>query len=421
MKDSKKVGADRLRSTTAFVVVALAFMVNMMGTTLPTTIYRYYQLQYNLTSTTITELYAFGAVGVLGALVVAGNWSDQLGRRPMLLVGLYIAAASAVAFLFSHSLFGLMLGRLLSGISTGIFTGTATAALVELAPPAWLRQAAFVATASNMLGMGLGSILSGVLVEVLPWPTRLPYAVHLLLVCAAIPAVWRLPKMARPFVRMKLRPQPISLPREVRGAFVPAAIAAGAGFVVVGFFAAVAPRLIWSVLGYRSGITVGAIIFLLFLSSAFGQWVQTKIPAPRRQPAGCGGLIAGLSCIALCVPERSLYVLLIATVFTGMGQGISFRAGLGDITAKSPSDRRAEVTSSFFVALYVAISVPVIGIGFVVQRAGIQRATILFAGLTIAPVLVALYLILRGGSRRNGLDDGGRPRHPGSADAEPRH
>lgn len=157
--------------------------------------------------------------------------------------------------------------------------------------------------------------------------------------------------------------------------------------------------MIWSVLGYRSGITVGTIIFLLFLSSAFGQWVQTKIPAPRRQPAGCAGLIAGLSCIALCVPEKSLGILLIATMLAGMGQGISFRAGLGDITARSPSNRRAEVTSSFFVALYLAISVPVIGIGFVVQLADIQRATILFAGLTIVPVLVALYMILRGDDR----------------------
>jgi hypothetical protein len=54
------------------------------------------------------------------------------------------------------------------------------------------------------------------------------------------------------------------------------------------------------------------------------------------------------------------------------------------------------------VALYVAISVPVIGIGFAVQLAGIQRATILFAGLTIAPVLVALYLILRRDDRMIG-------------------
>jgi hypothetical protein len=42
------------------------------------------------------------------------------------------------------------------------------------------------------------------------------------------------------------------------------------------------------------------------------------------------------------------------------------------------------------------------GIGFAVQLAGIQRATIFFAGLTIAPVLVALYLILRRDDRMIG-------------------
>jgi hypothetical protein len=54
------------------------------------------------------------------------------------------------------------------------------------------------------------------------------------------------------------------------------------------------------------------------------------------------------------------------------------------------------VTSSFFVVLYVAISLPVIGLGVVVQFAGIQRATLIFAGLTIVLVLAALLLLLRG-------------------------
>ncbi|WOD13375.1 hypothetical protein [Paraburkholderia kirstenboschensis] len=43
------------------------------------------------------------------------------------------------------------------------------------------------------------------------------------------------------------------------------------------------------------------------------------------------------------------------------------------------------------------------GIAFAVQLAGIQRATIFFAGLTIAPVLVALSLILRRDDRMIGV------------------
>jgi MFS family permease len=395
-----KTSADAPQSFLAFLAVAGAFMINMMGTTLPTAIYRYYQMQYGFTPTVITVIYACYALGVLGALLIVGNWSDQLGRRRMLLAGLCASAAAAVTFLLSDGQSTLMLARLLSGISAGIFTGTATVAVIELAPPAWRQRAVLAATASNMLGLGCGPLLGGVLVEWLPWPTRFPYAVHLLLVLVAMLGVWRAPETAKLPVRVKLRMQRISLPAEVRGVFVPAAVAGFAGFVVVGFFAAVGPQLIRVVLGYRSGIAVGLIVFLLFACSAFGQTVHAKIPARWRQPVGCAGLIAGLSGVALCVPERSLAALLAGVALAGTGQGISLRAALGDITAKSPADRRAEVTSSYFVVLYVAISLPVIGLGVAVQVMGIQRATLIFAGVTIVLAGVALLLLLCGWGRR---------------------
>ncbi|MCX4171076.1 MULTISPECIES: MFS transporter [Paraburkholderia] len=383
------------RSPIAFLAVALAFAINMMGTTLPTAIYRYYQLQYGFTPTIITVIYASYAIGVLGALLLVGNWSDQLGRRRMLLAGLFASAASALMFLLSDGLALLMLGRLLSGISAGIFTGTATVAVIELAPPAWRGKAMLAATASNMLGLGCGPLLSGILVELFPWPMRLPYAAHLALVGVAALVVLGVPETATMSARVKLGIQKISLPAEVRRAFIPAALAGFAGFVVVGFFAAVAPQLIRVVLGFHSGIVTGAIVFLLFACSALGQIVQTVITARWRQAAGCVGLVVGLICVGLCVPERSLGALLLGTALAGIGQGISFRAGLGEIASAAPAHRRAEVTSSFFVVLYVAISLPVIGLGIAVQLADIQRATLLFVGLTIVLVLIALLLLMR--------------------------
>lgn len=388
------------QSPIPFLLAALVFAINMMGTTLPTAIYRYYQLQYGFTSSIITVIYASYAIGVLGALLMVGNWSDQLGRRRMLLAGLCASAASALTFLFSGGLALLMLGRLLSGISAGIFTGTATVAVIELAPPAWRGKATLAATASNMLGLGCGPLLSGVLVELFPWPMRLPYAAHLALVGVAALAILGVPETAAIPARVKLGMQRISLPVEVRRVFIPAALAGFAGFVVVGFFAAVAPQLIRVVLGFHSGIVTGSIVFLLFACSALGQIVQTIIAARWRQAAGCLGLIAGLACVGLCVPERSLGALLLGTALAGIGQGISFRAGLGEIASAAPVHRRAEVTSSFFVVLYVAISLPVIGLGIAVQLADIQRATLLFVGLTIVLVLIALLLLMRGQANR---------------------
>src|SRR5215475_13155447 len=83
------------RTSAAFLLLALAFVINMMGTTLPTAVYRYYRIAYGFTPATITVIYACYAFGVLAALLMVGNWSDQLGRKRMLTCGLFASAASA--------------------------------------------------------------------------------------------------------------------------------------------------------------------------------------------------------------------------------------------------------------------------------------------------------------------------------------
>lgn len=102
----------------------------MLGTTLPTPLYPIYQHRLGFSELMITIIYAIYAIGVIAALVVAGSWSDQIGRRRMLLGGIGLSAASALAFLVVGGLVALLIGRLISGLSAGIFTGTASFALL---------------------------------------------------------------------------------------------------------------------------------------------------------------------------------------------------------------------------------------------------------------------------------------------------
>src|SRR5205823_1348518 len=82
-------------------------------------------------------IFAVYAVGVMAGLLLFGGLSDQIGRRPVLLPGLALSAASAVVFVFTNPQGGgvplLLVGRVLSGLSAGIFTGTATATLIDFA------------------------------------------------------------------------------------------------------------------------------------------------------------------------------------------------------------------------------------------------------------------------------------------------
>src|SRR5690349_11227361 len=191
----------------AYLAVALVFMINMAGTTLPTAIYHDYQTAFGFSPATITVIFASYAVGVLGALLTMGNWSDQLGRKRMLMTGLAASAVSALTFLFADCLAMLLLGRLISGISAGIFTGTATVAVIESSPPESRAKAMLAATSSNMLGLGLGPVLSGALVEFAPWPMRLSYVVHIALLLIAVLLLRSAPETVRVAEHPKLRMQ----------------------------------------------------------------------------------------------------------------------------------------------------------------------------------------------------------------------
>lgn len=131
-------------------------------------LYGLYQEKFGFSELTVTVVYAVYAFGVMGVLLLAGNASDTVGRRPVLLWGLGFAAASAVCFLAATGLGWLYVGRLLSGLSAGLFTGAATAYVMELAPPGGAARATFVATAANMGGLGCGPLLAGLLAQYAP-------------------------------------------------------------------------------------------------------------------------------------------------------------------------------------------------------------------------------------------------------------
>jgi hypothetical protein len=72
---------------------------------------------------------------------------------------------------------------------------------------------------------------------------------------------------------------------------------------------------------------------------------------------------------------------------------MSFRAGLASINEATPADRRGEVDSSFFVVAYVAISVPVVGLGVVAQLTTLRVAGLIFAALVAVLAMTAVALL----------------------------
>jgi MFS family permease len=150
------------------------------------------------------------------------------------------------------------------------------------------------------------------------------------------------------------------------------------------------------VLSIHNAAVVGLVVFGVFAASTAGQLLLEVVPERAALPAGCLGLIAGMAVLASGLAASSLPLLVLGAVVAGVGQGLSFRAGLAGITSGSPPDQRAAVASTFFVVAYVAISVPVIGVGVLADITTLRAAGLAFAAVVAAIAAVVLALLARG-------------------------
>ncbi|MER8185057.1 MFS transporter [Kitasatospora sp. NPDC094015] len=371
--------SSRPTRPTDYLAAAGTFAVCMAGTTLPTPLYGLYQDELGFSELTVTIVFAVYAFGVIGVLLVAGKVSDTVGRRPVLLCGLGLAALSALCFLFEGGLPLLYLGRLLSGLSAGLFTGAATAYVMELALPGRESRAAFAATAANMGGLGCGPLLAGLLAQYAPWPLRTVFVVHLVLVAASVAVILRLPETVRaPEPLSAVRPTRPSLPPEVRKVFVPAGLASFVGFSLFGVFTSVSPAFLAQGLDIHNHAVVGLIVFSAFFASTLGQLLAGRLGVAVALPAGCLTLIGGLALLAGSLSWDLLALLVLCALVGGFGQGLAFRGSVSAVAGAAPAANRAGAISALFVVAYSGISVPVIGIGALTEPLGLEDAGLVF-------------------------------------------
>jgi MFS family permease len=213
------VGSRRHRR--AFWMVAFAFLAVMAFAGVPSPLYGLYRARDHFSLFMVTVAFAVYAVGVIGALLLAGHVSDWYGRRPVLLPALGIAIASALVFVASKSLAGLLTARVLNGISVGLVASTATAYLAELnaagRPGATARRAQLTSSAINVGGLGVGALVAGCLAQWVAHPLTVPYLVFLVApVLGAIGVALAPETREGPKPRPRYRPQRLSVPGDER-------------------------------------------------------------------------------------------------------------------------------------------------------------------------------------------------------------
>src|SRR5207247_11148493 len=95
---------SRLEGRAGMWVAASAICVSYILSTLPTPLYVIYRQTFQFSQIMLTVIYAVYVVGTVTTMFFLGRLSDQIGRRPVVLISLGIAAAGAVSVIFAQTI-----------------------------------------------------------------------------------------------------------------------------------------------------------------------------------------------------------------------------------------------------------------------------------------------------------------------------
>ena len=371
----------------ALAIVAAELGTVFVGAILPTPLYPLYRVAFGFSGVTLTLVYAVYVLGNVAALLLFGRLSDQVGRRNVSLPAIGCGIAGAVVFAAASGTVWLFAARALSGFSTGLASGTATAWIAELYADGGRGAAARIAAAANFFGCAAGPLIGGLAAQFAAAPLQLPFLVYIAMLCSVAAAVVFAPETVLKPKRLReasLKPR-FGVPQRIWVAFVAPATAAFATFALIAFYAALIPNLLADSLHQPAPLVAGAIAGELFGIAAI-----TILSTGR-----LGSRAAMLSALALLLPSvwllvgaevaHSLPLLVMAAALGGIAGGLGYRGSLEVINRIAPADRRAEVVSSYLVACFAGNSLPVIGIGLLSAAVGA-----LFAHKTFAAVITVL-------------------------------
>lgn len=395
----RPVGSRRHRR--GFWVVAFAFLAVMALGTVPSPLYGLYRVRDHFSLFMVTVAFAVYAVGVIGALLLAGHLSDLYGRRRLLLPAVCISVVSAIVFLASKSLSGLLIARLITGISIGIVASTATAYLAELhavgRPGATARTAQLTASAVNVGGLAVGALVAGLLAQWVAHPLTVPYLVFLVALVVGAVGVSILPETrqaASPLPRY--RPQRLVIPPAERDRYFAAALSTFVAFAANGLFAGLAGVFLAATLHHSSLALAGAVVGGMFGAAVAAQFLTVGWSVARDLQVGMAALVIGigLAVLAVWLHSPSLALFIAGGVAIGGGTGAIFKGAVGTVMSISPPERIAESLTGVFLAAYVGISLPVVGAGITLARHVTPKVTILGFGIGITLGIAAAAITL---------------------------
>ncbi|MCK6265135.1 MFS transporter [Vibrio sp. ZSDE26] len=346
---------------------------------------------FSVSETQVNGVFAASTFALSVFLVPWAICSESLGRRKVMLIGLYSMPIIGVLMLISDSYWLLLMARGLMGVALAAFASVAVAYMVEELDPAAFGRAIGGYIAANSLGGIFGRVLGGTLTDFFSWQ----YAVAILAILTLIGAM---------IVSAILPKQENFTPQ--RGLFFHhnralikhiknrtiwfAMLIGGVNFALfVNLYSVMGFRLVSE--PHNLPVGLSSLIFLCYLAGTLsskltGKWTQTKQPI--------SGMVTGsiISMIGMWIALiDTVPMMLVGLILISFGAFFTHTLAYSWVSQKA-LHAKATATALYLVHYYIGGSLGGFFLIYCWQHGG--WASVVTGGMSLYLLLFALCFVL---------------------------
>jgi MFS family permease len=375
-----------LRLAFISAVVSLVAAFAAVGSTIP--LFNIYRAEDGFTNAGISMTVVAYSVATLATLLVLGRLSNHLGRRPTSIASLILILLGCVLLLNVHEIGILIAGRLLMGLGAGLASSSLTSYIVDAAParPAWLASVASSQTV--LLGLAVGAIASGALVQFGPWPRDLIFLVVIALLLVSVALIVVSPETATwmPGAWRSLRPR-VYVPARVRSLLPVAAAVLLATWAAGAFYQAFVPALVEDQLHTRSPLAV-ALVFAAYMGpSVLGAPLAGRFALATAQRVSMIGFLTGMIGVVTAIATGTPVLFIAATIVAGASQGIAISAATRALLHGCSLADRAATFSVIYLLSYSGATIPALIAGQLSNTFSLPQIALGYGALALVATL----------------------------------
>ncbi len=381
------------RAPIAFPLLAITLFLFFVSASVPSPLFVVFQGRWGFSPGMLTVAFSIYSLVLLVTLLVAGALSDHLGRKPVIVVALTIQVAAMALFLKADGIGGLLVARIVQGLSMGLVNGALSAAVIEAAPPARKALGSLLTSVSPLAGLATGALVTGALLGVTNQAEVWAFGVLGGLFCLGTVSVVLIPETASPVPGLLRSMVPsVHVARAARHGFMRGLPLLLSIWALCGFVIALGPSLLRNVFAVNSGLLNGATVAVLCGAGAASSLLMRGQPPRRMAVLGMAAVTTGVGLILVAIGTGELTLFFIGSAVAGAGLGVSFSGLIQSLVPLTPLHERAELFAAIFLVTYLSLSVPPIAAGFAVPLTGFARTTQAYLGAVLVVSAAATIL-----------------------------